>query len=202
MRTLATPSASSVTLRALAATVAVGLLVVLAGCAPVRSPIESSAPPSASPSVSPSPSATATSGSNDAAPFSIDCATLLSDQDVFAFNQNFSADDNYTPDAASLAAAVVAHGGTACAWINQSGGDLIEIAVATPSPADLAALTATAAAGTPVAGLGDAAYVTQSGEYGQLQVFRGPYWLTATSLYFSAGGEANLLVAGATAHLP
>jgi hypothetical protein len=176
--------------------------LALAGCAPDRGgPLDESPSPGTgvvseptTPSEAPDPVA--------GADFSIDCTAIVSDDEIFQYNQNFAADTEWTPSAGSLAADVVAEGGTACAWVNLSGGDHIEIAVATPSGERLAAIKEAASAGTATKGLGEEGYFSQDGELGQLQIFRGPYWMTATSLYFGEAGEANQLVYTAINHLP
>jgi hypothetical protein len=176
--------------------------LALSGCAPERGgPLAGSPTPGTSvvgeppaPSEAPDPVV--------GAAFTVDCTAIVSDDEIFQYNQNFAADTEWSPAADSLAAEVVAEGGTACAWVNLSGGDHIEIAVATPSADRLAAIKEAASSGTPTTGLGDEGYFSTDGEFGQLEIFRGPYWMTATSLYFGEGGEANQLVSTAISHLP
>jgi hypothetical protein len=176
--------------------------LTLAGCAPDRGGLEQPTPTTDPVVSSGAPTPSQAPEPVVGAPFTVDCSALLSDDEVFQYNQNFAADAQWVPAAGSLAAQVVAEGGTACAWANLSGGDEIEIAVATPSPNQLATLKKAASSGKATKGLGDEGYFSQDGEYGQLQVFRGPYWLTAVSLYFGQSGEANQLVYSALSHLP
>ena len=189
---------------ALAATVALGL----AGCAPEPSPSKTSSPAATdSPSVTPGPSSTIsptpspTPSAAAATATKIPCGTLISAQAVYDFNPNFGLDSGFAPKSGSAAATAIADRGTACNWLNQTSGDTFTVSVARPAAAELASLTAKAAAGTPASGLGDAAYFSTSGGVGRVDVFRGAYWLVATSVYFGAAGDASSLVTTALAAL-
>ena len=212
MNTIAdSPLRSTAIVVALAATVALGL----AGCVPQpgasASPKPSSSSdssasgPSASPSASTTGSSSATpssspSTSGAATPTKIPCNTLVSAQVVYDFNPNFGLDSGFSPKSGTAAATAVADKGTACSWLNQTSADTFAIAVARPAAAELASLKTTAATGTTVARLGDAAHFSTSGGVGRVDVFRGAYWLVASSVYFGsatdfgAGTDANKLV--------
>jgi hypothetical protein len=174
-------------------------------------------PGEAAPSESPSPSATATTEptttptetappEETATPFAIDCDALLTIDQLYAFNPNFSVDPGYAPGGGAVAE-VVAQGGTACGYINQSSGEVIAIAVATPTAAALeergnaAASTSTAVPtyGTPPDAEG---YFTQAGGQGQAQVFAGPYWIVLESPVLFEPGDAQQLVADVRGNLP
>jgi hypothetical protein len=194
MRTAVSPLLTAVTVAVVALT--------LSACAPDRGPLGGPTP-GQSPSSSTEPEATPTPTAGEAgSPFSIPCDQLLTDAEVFDFNNNVAFDPEYVPKAGSLAAEAVTLGGTACGWLNLSGGDYIEIAVATPDSATLANLTEAASAGTPINGLGDSGYFTANGDYGQLQAFAGQYWVVAQSLYFGDAIEADTLVVQAISQLP
>ena len=122
---------------------------------------------------------------------------------VYDFNPNFGLDSGFSPKSGTAAATAVADKGTACSWLNQTSADTFAIAVARPAAAELASLKTTAATGTAVMGLGDAAHFSTSGGVGRVDVFRGAYWLVATSVYFGfatglgSGTDANKLVTAA-----
>ena len=122
---------------------------------------------------------------------------------VYDFNPNFGLDSGFSPKSGTAAATAVADKGTACSWLNQTSADTFAIAVARPAAAELASLKTTASTGTAVAGLGDAAHFSTSGGVGRVDVFRGAYWLVATSVYFGSatdfgsGTDANKLVTAA-----
>lgn len=84
--------------------------------------------------------------------------------------------------------------GTSCNWVNQTSSDTITITIAKPSAADLAAIRATAATGTPGSGLGTASYFSAKGQSGRVDVFTGRYWLSATSVYFAGVSDAASLL--------
>jgi hypothetical protein len=83
--------------------------------------------------------------------------------------------------------------------VNQTSGATIDFGVAHPAASDLAALKASAASGTAVSGIGDSAWFSTSGDTGQLQIFRGPYWITASSVFFGAPDDAKQLALDAVA---
>ena len=199
---------STVIVVALAATVALGL----AGCVPKPGVSASPKPSSSShssasgPSASPSASATPSSSPSTpgvATPTKIPCDTLVSAQVVYDFNPNFGLDSGFAPRPGTAAATAVADKGTACSWLNQTSADTFAIAVARPAAAEVASLKTTAATGTALPGLGDVAHFSRSGGVGRVDVFRGAYWLVATSVYFGSatdlgsGTDANKLVTAA-----
>lgn len=190
---------------ALAATTA----VLLTACA--------SGEPEPSASASPSPSASATaeptaSPSETAAPeetatpFAVDCDALITLEQLYAFNPNFGVDPSYAPDAAPMTT-VVEQGGTACGYLNQTSGDYLQVAVATPTAAGLeAAANAAAEQSTPVPTYGTPpdveGYFAQSGNLGQVQLFTGPYWVVIESPLLFEPGDAEQLAAAVRGNLP
>ena len=108
----------------------------LAGCAPAATSSTGaptrcpSAVSTAMPTPTPAPSASATASDIDGIPMTIGCRDLISDQAIYDYNPNFSLKANYTPAAGSLAAEVARQNGLACAWVNQTSGELIELSVA------------------------------------------------------------------------
>ncbi|GAA1526946.1 hypothetical protein BJ978_002080 [Agromyces terreus] len=158
-------------------------------------PVQSTEP--ATPSAEPDP----------AIPFAIECDTLLTPEQLYAFNPNYGVAPDYAPSARTVATLVEEHEGTSCGYLNQTSGDVIEIAVATPSESAATTLANDAAAastavptyGTPPEVSG---YFTRSGENGQVQVFTGPYWVVVDSTAFFEPGDAQTLVADVLANLP
>ena len=193
---------STVIVVALAATVALGL----AACVPEPGTSKTSSPtatdsPSANPAPSSTISPTPTPSAAAATATKIPCGTLISAQAVYDFNPNFGLDTGFSPKSGTATAKAVADNGTACNWLNQTSGDIFTFAVARPVAAELASLKTTAATGTPASGLGDAAYFSMSGGVGRVDVFRGAYWLVATSVYFGSAADASALVTTALAAL-
>ncbi|MGI9823229.1 iron ABC transporter ATP-binding protein [Agromyces sp. Marseille-Q5079] len=142
-----------------------------------------------------------------AIPFAIACDALLTADQLYAFNPNFGADPGYTPSASTVVALVEETEGTACGYLNQSSGEVIEVAVATPTEsagktlANEAAATSTAVPtyGTPPTVSG---YFSRSGDHGKVQVFSGPYWLVIDSTAIFEPGDAQSLVADVLGNLP
>ena len=161
-------------------------------------PSETSSP-SAGPSETPVPT-------EEPVPFEIACDVLLTPDQVYEFNPNFGADPGYEAAAAGVAA-VVDEAGTACGWLNQTSGEVIEIGVATPPPAALESRKNEAALGSnpvPTYGTPPAVdgYFSQVGAAGEAQVFTGPYWIVLDSPAFFEPGDAQQLVTAVLANLP
>ncbi len=180
--------------------------LALTGCVPTSKAGPSAQPtssasgtPSATPTPTdtPTPTPTPTASASPAIATKIPCDTLISAQVMYNFNPNFGHDAGFTPKSGTAAATAAADGGTACNWLNQTSGDTITFAVARPGSSALASIRATAATGTPASGLGDEAYFSTSGQVGRVDVFRGAYWLVATSVYFGSASGANDLVTAA-----
>ncbi|WP_350347159.1 iron ABC transporter ATP-binding protein [Agromyces sp. G08B096] len=190
------------------AAIAVSAIALLAACTPGEPE------PSASTSASPEPSAGPTESTpaeteapeETSPPFAIECDVLLTPQQVYDFNPNFGADPGYEPSTPH-AKGVVEDGGTACGWLNQTSGEVIEIAVATPSEGALAnRANEAAAASTPVPTYGTPpeveGYFSRSGERGEAQVFRGPYWIVISSTALFEPGDAQQLAQAVLGNLP
>ncbi len=178
--------------------------VGLAGCvgAPkaitttTASPDASNSPSATATSPSPSPSATVAAPASGK-PVAIGCNTLVSAQTMYDFNPNFGLDATFAPKSGSAAATAIADKGVACNWLNQTSRDTITVSVARPGVTALDQLKATAATGTASSGYGDAAYFSTSGIVGRVDVFRGEYWLSATSVYFASTADAGPLLTSA-----
>jgi hypothetical protein len=131
---------------------------------------------------------------------------LLTPQNVYDFNPNFGVDPEYAPSAEGVTG-VVDEAGTACGWLNQTSGEVIEVGVATPPPSALdARKNAAALASKPVPTYGTPpdveGYFLQSGGSGEAQVFHGPYWIVIDSPSLFEPGDAQLLVTAVLGNLP
>lgn len=179
---------------------------LLAGCAPeAAEPTGTAAATTApaSPSASPEPTETA----EPPVPFDIACDALLTADQLYAFNPNVGADPAYQPSGGDVAVAVDEDAGTACGYLNQTSGEVIEVAVATPTDAagearrNEAALTSKPVPtyGTPPDIEG---YFVQAGGTGEAQVFHGSYWIVIQSPALFEPGDAQQLVAAVLGNLP
>ena len=172
-------------------------LALLSGCVPTPSPTASGTA-SATPTDSPSASATPTpTPSTVSTPITIGCNTLITPDDIYAFNPNFGLITSWTPKAGSAAATAKSEQGIACRWQNQTSGDTIDISVAHLDAASIEALkNAAVEKSTMVPTYGDEAYFSTSGGVGTAIVFQGDFWLVATSVDFLEPGDpADLITA-------
>jgi hypothetical protein len=140
-------------------------------------------------------------------PFEIACDALLTADQLYAFNPNFGAAPDFEPTGTAVATAVAEDAGTACGYLNQTSGEIIEIAVATPTAQAAEARRNDAAlSSTPVPTYGTPpdveGYFIQSGGTGEAQVFHGPYWIVVDSPALFEPGDAQQLVADVLANLP
>jgi hypothetical protein len=207
-RAAVTPRTTTLAKRSLSvALLAVGTAALLTACSPGDAEPTPSPTTSASPTASPTAEPTETAAPEETAPpFAIGCDALLTLEQLYEFNPNYSVDPGYTPSAATITQ-VVEHGGTACGYVNQTSGDVVAVAVATPTASQLetlgnsAASTSTAVPtyGTPPDVEG---YFTQSGNEGEAQIFTGPYWIVLNSPALFEPGDAQQLVADVIGNLP
>jgi hypothetical protein len=180
-------------------------VAVLSGCTPETPEATETAAPTTAPTSSPTAAAEPSESAEPAIPFSIEA--LLTPDQLYAFNPNFGAAPDYEPTAASVVTAVEDDEGTACGYLNQTSGELIEIAVATPTEQagetrrNDAALTSKPVPtfGTPPDVEG---YFLQTGGAGEAQVFHGPYWVVIDSAALFEPGDAEQLVSAVLANLP
>ena len=171
-------------------------VLLLTACVPTQSTTPGgSATPSAPASASATPSATPTASAPPATPVTIGCDSLITGQQLYDINPNFSAKTDYSPAAGSLGAEALDDKGIACAWVNQTSGELIEISVANPGNAVLTAkkneLVTTS---NPVPTYEVEGYFIVENGVGTAQAFDDPYWIVATStLFFEPGDVAKLM---------
>lgn len=181
-------------------------VAVFAGCTPEAAEPTATAAPTpapASPTAEPQPTETA----EPAVPFEIACDALLTADQLYAFNPNFGAAPDFEPAATAVVTAVDQDAGTACGYLNQTSGELIEIAVATPAAqAGEARRNDAALTSKPVPTYGTPpdveGYFIQSGGTGEAQVFSGRYWVVIASPALFEPGDAQQLVASVLANLP
>jgi len=183
--------------------VAAALVSGVSACASETeaTPSETSVPPTSKPTETPKPTATqppVTVGT----PVTIDCNTLISPQAMYDFNPNFGLSDGFKPEAGSEAATIVAAKGLACQWVNQTSGEVIQVAVA-DLPADkLTALKnsyVTSSNSVPTYGV--EGYFEMDDSFGVAEAFSGSYWISARSNFFLEPGDAQPIIAAAIAGL-
>lgn len=182
--------------------------LLLAGCAETSdsgsstataSPRESTSQ-SEKPTPEPSPTLTA-SGT----PVTIACDSLLTLQNVYDFNPNYSSDPSYAIP--TEAKPLVDLKGVACGWINQTSRDTFSVAVAKPDAASLSAIQNESAAqsqvvptyGTPPNVEG---YFTTSGQTGIATAFSKGYWIVISSNSFFEPGDVAPLMESVLGNLP
>lgn len=188
------------------ALVAAASVALLAGCTPETAEPTGTAAPTAAPA-SPSAAPEPTETVEPPTPFEIACDQVLTADQLYAFNPNVGADPGYEPAGADVTVLVEEDSGTACGYLNQTSGEVIEIGVATPTTAagesrrNQAALTSKAVPtyGTPPDVEG---YFVQAGGTGEAQVFHGPYWIVIQSPALFEPGDAQQLVASVLENLP
>lgn len=192
--------------------VAVALVVaasvmLLSGCTGETPAPEKTTTPPPPASESPTASAEPTATPEPAVPFAIECDALLTPDQVYAFNPNFGTAPDFEASGEHMVAVVDDEAGTACGWLNQTSGEVIEVGVATPPPAALLARRSDAALdSTPVPTYGTPpeieGYFTQASGNGEVQVFSGPYWIVIRSAALFEPGDAGQLVSDVLANLP
>ncbi|MGV8882170.1 MAG: iron ABC transporter ATP-binding protein [Rhodoglobus sp.] len=184
-------------------------LATLSGCVPdgagtpkptVSSSASTTPTPSATATSTPTPSATPTVGTDT--PLSIGCDALVTGEQLYDFNPNFAPKPDYAPAAGSPAAEAVSRGGVACAWVNLSSGETIEIAAAQPAPERVTALAnELVTAGNSVPTFGVEGYFSVANGVGVANAFPAPFWVTASAATFLEPGDAEPLMSVAISNL-
>ncbi|HEY8282540.1 MAG TPA: iron ABC transporter ATP-binding protein [Leifsonia sp.] len=198
------------TLRAAAAiTTVLGCALALSACAPTASRASSAssgastAGGSAAPVASPTPTPTPT---EPPTPVTLSCDQILTPDQVYAFNPNYGTDPGYAPKKGSLEARIADWKGVSCAWKNQTSGDVVEVAVAHPPASQLEGLkNAAITTADPVPTYGVPPQVEgyfAKGTAGQVQVFRGPYWVVAESTSFFEPGDVAPIMQDVLGNIP
>jgi hypothetical protein len=187
---------------------ALGVALALAGCSPSGSPspsptADASATTKPTTSSTPLPPATPTAPPT---PVGLTCDQVLTPDQVYAYNPNYGADPGYAPSAGTLEKQIADWQGVACSWKNQTSGDTVQIAVAKP-PSDAVEGLKNAAitSAKPVPTYGVPPQVEgyfATGSTGQVQVFRGGYWIVAESSTFFEPGDAAPLMQDVLGNIP
>ena len=174
--------------------VSLAVTVGLAGCLQLGpSPATSSPAPTTSATPTPSASPTPTVAPTNQA-FVENCGILITPDQLYAYNPNYVVDPNYAPKPGSIAAAVKAQLGQTCGWIDESSGDILEVAVAAPTASAFATAKSAASGGTPISAYGEQGYFGVQDGIGSAQIFMGRLWLTVSSPGFSTPDDANAIL--------
>ena len=183
-------------------------LALSACAAPSKSSGDATTPPAQNNAGGTSaPSATPTPKPSDPpTPVTLTCDQIVTADQLYAYNPNFGADPGYQPKDGSLEKKIADWKGATCAWQNQTSGDVIEVAIAQPPASELEGLkNAAVTAATPVPTYGVPPEVEgyfKQGTAGQVQVFRGAYWIVADSTAFFEPGDAAPLMQDILANVP
>lgn len=165
----------------------------LTGC------IQSSTPlPNSGASDSLSPTATSPVGATPSATpappkFTENCTTLLTAAQVYAYNPNYVVDSTYAPMPGSVPAAIAAHNGQTCGWINETSRIKIEVAITTLPADQWAKAKAAASGGTPISSGGKTGYFAVTHGIGSAQLFFGSFWLDVSAADFATAADAEAL---------
>jgi len=181
-------------------------LIALAGCA-AESGTEPTASATASASATAEPTATATAEPTETATAepavppagtAVDktCDQLLTADDIYALNPNIGVDPGY---AATSDAAVTAttYSGISCGWLNQSSGEVIEVALAMPNETLANTIKDTALSGgeaVPTYGSAPEVEGYFNADAGTAEVFTGGYWVAVTSTTMTEPGDAERIM--------
>ena len=182
-------------------------LLSLSGCsvldainppAPTATALSSAAAESSQTPTPVVPTATPTLAPAQFLPVGLGCAQLLPDQFVFEFSPNFARQDDYSPDGGSTDGYIAANQGVACRIVNLSGGDHVDVAVASMDALGMAELTAKLS--STQASVGDfganvQGYFTDAGGVGQASALTDKYWIVVSSPLFTQARDAAPIVA-------
>ncbi|MFJ3488916.1 iron ABC transporter ATP-binding protein [Leifsonia aquatica] len=181
--------------------------LALAGCAPTATSPSSSPTGTAGggaattkPTVTPTPTPT-----EPPTPVTLTCDQLVTADQLYAYNPNFGPNPDYKPKDGSLEATIADWQGVTCSWLNQTSGDVIQIAVAQPPASQLDGLKNAAITDSqpvPTYGAPPIEGYFKTGESGQVQIFRGGYWIVAESTAFFEPGDAAPLMENVLGNLP
>jgi len=143
------------------------------------------------------------------APVTLGCSQLITAQEMYDYDSNYSGPEPWTPAAGSPSARALQWNGVACQWLRpvatESGSTLYELDVSVANVTDRgtqADLHTAAATGTPVAGYGDAAYFRTVNGFGELEIFKGNYWIVLTGQWVFPDHDNDPLPSDVLAALP
>ncbi|MBO1741695.1 iron ABC transporter ATP-binding protein [Leifsonia sp. TF02-11] len=197
------------TARTLAALAIAAAAVALVGCTPAgkpgSTPSTSATAGGANASQTPTPTPTPTP-TLPPTPVTLTCDQVVTPDQLYAYNPNYSTQPGYAPKSGSLEKQIADWKGVTCAWQNQTSGDVVQIAIAHPPADQLEGLkNAAITAAQPVPTYGTPPQVEgyfKAGNAGQVQIFRGPFWIVAESAAFYEPGDAAPLMQSVLGNLP
>jgi hypothetical protein len=180
---------------ALAITVAVSLAGCLQSTTPLALPTSGHATghSTARPTTTPAKHTATPTPTSSATKFVENCSTLLTQPQVYAYNPNYVADTAYAPKPGTVAAAIHAALGQNCGWINETSSVELEVGVAKPGAAALAAARTAASSGTAITASGEQGFFAVQNGVGSAQFFIGTLWLDVSSQDFISAQDANLV---------
>ena len=166
------------------------------------SPAKPSASATPKPTETPEPTETQTPVTVGT-PVTIDCNTLVSPDAIYAFNPNFGLSDSYKPAAGSEPATIVEAKGLACQWVNQTSGEIVQVAVANLPADKITALKNNYVMNSnsvPTYGVeGYFEAPAAEGGVGTAEAFSGTFWISASSDAFYEPGDAQPIIEAALA---
>ncbi len=136
-------------------------------------------------------------------PITIGCSQLITPQEMYDYDPNLYLGGTWTPTAGSPAQKAQSWNGLGCQAIRETGGVTMEISVASiKDRGTMDDLRTAASTGTPVSGYGDVAYFKTVGGFGELQIFKGKYWMVFRYPWATAAADFDPLPQVAFSHLP
>jgi hypothetical protein len=194
------------TLLAVAVAAGIAASAALSGCTPAAKPAGSPTAPATGSNTAPATPVATPTPTDPPTPVGLTCEQVVTPDQLYAFNPNYGVDPGYAPKAGSLEKKIADWQGVACSWKNQTSGDVIQVAVAKPPASQLEGLkNAAITASHPVPTYGVPPQVEgyfAPGEAGQVQIFRGSYWIVAESPAFQEPGDAAQLMENVLANVP
>ena len=179
-------------------------VLLLSGCGPAAGP-ESTSKPTGTPRPTTSATPTATATAEPDAPTAplvatgesvgLSCNDVVTPQQIYDYNSNFSIVDGFVPEGGSLAAQAVAANGLACRWMNQTSGATIDVSVAhLDARSNEIRKEFLASNSTSMSSFGPDGYFDQGDVGSAAQAFPGEFWVTAASVaFFTAQDAAGIM---------
>ena len=188
------------------ATFVVGSALALTGCsaldvwngpAPTATAMSTAAAESSQTPTPQLPSSTPTAVPAQFLPVGLGCAQLLPDSFVFEISPNFARQGDYTPDSGSTSGFIAANQGVACRIMSLSGGDHIDVAVASMDAKGMTELSDKFSStqsrindfGGNVQG-----FFTNAGGVGETNALSSKYWVVVSSPLFTQSQDAVPIV--------
>ena len=139
-------------------------------------------------------------------PVGATCDELITADDMYNFNPNFSLVEEGAPKPDTKAGTIAGMNGLTCQWVNNTSKETIDIAVAKLSETeltDLKNIAITESSPVPTYGAPPIeGYFMVIGSEGEAQIFTGSYWIAARSVAFFEPGDVEQLATAAMGHLP